>query len=167
MTDMNQQSSIDQTVMLLRIIVGALIMGVVTFSVVAFVVHSGEEHDVEGWGFFSIAAIANTFFVFILRSVFSSLITRAAENKAEFQDIPQEERFEKLLGLFKTKTIIEAALPEGGAFLVLIVFMVEHQLWVLGLLVPLLGMMLLTFPSRHKVEHWVENKLNHFSYDDM
>ena len=65
----------------------------------------------------------------------------------------------KLWELFKTKTIIASAVPEGACFFCLIAFMLTGNFSLLFLVAGLLLLMILGFPTRTRIEHWVEARM--------
>lgn len=58
-------------------------------------------------------------------------------------------------GAFLTRHIIRLALLEGAAFFNVIAAIIEHHWWSLGIAGLLVGWMLMQFPTRERVEHWI------------
>ncbi len=65
----------------------------------------------------------------------------------------------KLLQVYLSKTIIGAAILEGGAFANLVAFMLEGQIYSIVLAVLLLLGILAAFPTRTGLTEWVESHL--------
>jgi hypothetical protein len=71
-------------------------------------------------------------------------------------DLEEEERM--LATLYQTGLVLKSALLEGGVFALLIGFLVEGEL-ASAVIAGLLWIRLVSlFPSRAKVERWIENK---------
>lgn len=56
---------------------------------------------------------------------------------------------------FMSRHIIRLALLEGGAFFNIVVTLIEHNWWSLGIAGLLVGWMLVNFPTRGRVERWI------------
>lgn len=139
----------DQTVRTLQIITGAMVMGVILFAVVAIVVTGGPNIPSSGIILSTVAA-AWAVVAFLLHLVVPSII---ASQRVRAVGADQ------LHSVYFTKTIIGLALLEGAAFFNLIALMLEHNTWSLAITGGLLFWMLGMFPTRTRVDQWVETKL--------
>jgi hypothetical protein len=63
-----------------------------------------------------------------------------------------------LCGIYQTRMIIGLALLEGAAFFNLVACLVEHNWWSLVIAGCLVVWMLALFPTRTRVEQWIENQ---------
>jgi hypothetical protein len=136
----------------LQIIVFAMVSGVVIFG--GFLIVTGSLQKPPEGTLLSYAAVGFSFVALVLHVVIPAAIERAAIANQPVGSGP-----EALLGVYFTRTIIAAALLEGAAFLTLVAVMIEHQPWILGATAVLIVLMLLQFPSRTRMEHWLESRL--------
>jgi hypothetical protein len=154
---------------LLRILAGALIMGLVVFVVVAVVVvqQGGGGPGRQGAPMLTYVAL-----LFLVAQLGVWAILPAAVSRRRVQDIaagtwapgrgaapaafPHDTA--RLLMVFTSQMIISYALLEGASFLGGIAYLVEAEL--LALAVPGVGLvlMVLTFPTRQRVRSWLEGQ---------
>lgn len=66
---------------------------------------------------------------------------------------------DQLLGMFRTKTILGGAFVEGGGFLNLVAFMLEHNKWSLAPFAAGVIFLLALIPSQARISHWIEETL--------
>jgi hypothetical protein len=64
----------------------------------------------------------------------------------------------KLFAVLQTKIIIAGALLEGPAFMASAAYMIERQLPTLGVVACAVLLMLITFPTRKRVQRWLEKQ---------
>jgi hypothetical protein len=65
----------------------------------------------------------------------------------------------KLISVFTTQLILAAALTEGPAILAALAYMMEGSEWALGLALALIVAVALRFPTRVKIERWLDDQL--------
>jgi hypothetical protein len=70
-------------------------------------------------------------------------------------DQPDSDR-DRWWELYQTRLILRCAPLEGGAFAQLIAYLLEGQPFILGLGVALFLLLAVQFPTRERVERWVE-----------
>lgn len=159
--------TLDETLRSTQIIAGALIAGVVMFGVVATFVGAGADPGEPLVGYIAILFAVSGL---VMRSVFPGTITARKRNEIRARVVSGEideshEMTAALYPLYQTKTIIEYALIEGPAFFVLIAFIVTSRTWVLAVAAALLAVMVLTFPTRARLEGWIRNQLQLMELD--
>jgi hypothetical protein len=150
-SDQRDVPSVAAQTRILQIIVGALILGVLAFA--GFVVATQLNNAPRQTG---IATIACGFAALniVLHFVVPAFIERTALN-----NLSVDAGSESLLGVFFTRTIIACALLEGAAFLSIFAVMSEQKHWMFGVTAVLLALMLMQFPTRTRIEHWLELRM--------
>ncbi len=181
MSETKWQDEIGSWVRIAQIIVAALTTGTVLFLVVAIVlVAQGAfvpEGEASGGELRMIMECTLGLFlvgVLIARMIApGQIVARARRRIAAGQWVPGEsaqaakmasfiERTGdagRLMGVFLTKTIVAAALFEGVAFFALIVFMLTQSIIALSIALALIVGLVLHFPTRSGVVHWIEDQL--------
>jgi len=134
-----------------QVIAGALIMGVVTFGVVAFIIGKAEPPKLP---MISIMAGGFALMATAMRFVVPMIVVNGAN--AGLQQVDSTDLMNQLAGLYQTKTIIGFALLEGAAFFNLVAYITEKQFWSYGVVAFLLGVMAISFPSQGQFESWAE-----------
>ncbi|MGC1273374.1 MAG: hypothetical protein WBC44_06670 [Planctomycetaceae bacterium] len=138
-----------QTLLVCRIIAGALIFGVVAFGTVAVVLRLGEPPGQNsfvsaiGAGFAFVTVIARQMFIGFLGGRTASQVpgtTSAA------------------LASYQTRMIAGLAILEGAAFFNLICYLIEGHWWSLAVVAALLAWMIASYPTRTRLLHWVEDR---------
>lgn len=163
-----QEQLITQSTRTIQIIAFALIMGVVMFSGVIVAAGMAAEEPPET-PLISLIGIGFALMCFIAALVVPSLMMKGMR-KSVMEGKPlntQQPQYHSeavgevgpLLGVFTTKEIVWRALLEGPAFLNLIAYMLEAQDFSLAIVGALVLTMLVTFPSRDKVERFVRDEL--------
>jgi hypothetical protein len=138
----------------MRIIVCALVMGVLAFAgVAAFVRSQGAMPPTPDVPLVSYIAAGYGALMLLAWSVVPPAIVTGARRKLLAETAVTTGR---LLDLFHTRLIVGAALLEGAAFFFLIAYMLEGLPWALagGLFFAAL-LAMLYFPTREGVEGWV------------
>ncbi len=153
--------NIANTTRVTRIIVGALCMGIGSFGV--FVVMQGLSVEDNESQFATLLAGVVTLGAILASLILPRLavlssrrqIAAGTWNRPSLNPAPSSDE-DKLLAVFQTKTIVGAALYEGGAFMALIAFMTEaHPLALACAGVSFLGV-LSHFPSADRIENFID-----------
>jgi hypothetical protein len=135
----------------LQIVVSAMVIGVLGFAGGAILIVLQKPPQGTTLSYVAVGFGALTV---ILHAVVPAFVERAA-----LANQPVGSGAESLLRVYFTRTIVAAALLEGGAFMSLAAVMIEHQRWVLGVAAVLLVLMVMQFPSRTRIEQWVETRM--------
>jgi hypothetical protein len=151
---MNTNEPIDQAVRTLRIVVAAMMMGVLGLSVVAIFIGRQAEPDPKMANVLLVvlAVIAVwelIAYVVIRASMLNRLRRRFAENP------PAADPTAELIGNFNSLTIIGCAMPEGLGLFGSMIMLITGA-WP-ALAAPVLALILLAWqlPSRDKIERFV------------
>ena len=150
-----------QVVRVMQIVVFALISGVVVFAVIAAILSHGKP---PGDPFLAYIARGFAVLMIVLRSVIPRVIVASqaqqltaglnVENDEDVNDVVT-----RLCGAYQSRVIMENAMLEGAAFFNLIAYMQATHTWSLGVAAALLAIMAIAFPTRGKVEAWVNEQL--------
>ena len=65
----------------------------------------------------------------------------------------------KLASVYQTQLMLGAVLTEGPAFLALIAYLLEGSPLALGAALALLVALIARFPTRARLEHWIEQQV--------
>ncbi len=150
-----------------QIIIGALAAGVVSFLIIVIVFLGAHVEPFDPGAIVSMVMAAFALTVILVRlfipgTIVSSGCRKIAQGTwtSTQPNIATPDTNEgKLLQLFLTKTIIGAALLEGGAFGNLVAFMIEGQIYSIILAVLFLLGILIGFPTRRGLAEWLETQL--------
>ncbi len=158
----DQPADLATTVRTLRIIVFALLMGVVSFGVVAVLKRPEPPEDTPllpllGVGMAVGSAVLSVVVGQVLARVQSAAIAAGRTLDDQLDDPDADEL--QLLGVLQTKVIVECALLEGAAFLNLVGYMLHGTLYSLGVTVLLLLGIALRFPRTSSVRVWLDDRL--------
>ncbi len=158
----------------MRIIIGAMLMGVVSFLAIALFLASQRPLDPNRENLITLMALGGLAFAIIARFVAPRLVaanlirqiaagTWLPQRRAgmEAEEVAAElyaSDAAKLLAVNQTRTLIAAALLEGASFLGCLAYMVEGSIFALA--VPLVGIVLLalTIPMSDRVIAWAETQ---------
>lgn len=135
-----------------QIICGVLIMGVVSFGVVAFLIGKAGQPKLP---VISMGAAGFGLMAVVMRFVVPMVVVNGM--KAGLKQTASEDLLNQLAGVYQTKTIIAFALLEGAAFANLVAYLFEGQMWSYGVVAFLLGVMAISFPSQGQFESWAED----------
>ncbi|REJ93810.1 MAG: hypothetical protein DWQ34_09900 [Planctomycetota bacterium] len=150
---MSQQSaSLDEVVRTSQIIAGALIAGVVMFAVIGVVAFGALSDDPSGMIVSLVGAVFAVMSI-VMHRVVPSAIVRPVRSRGRSATSADE-----LPGMYRTKLIIGLAILEGAAFFNIVAAIVEHNWWSLGIAGVLVFWMLTAFPTRTRIEHWIETQ---------
>jgi len=144
------RQTVDQQMLVMRIIAGALIAGVGFF--LAFVLFqsplgqppAGQQTSLMAVGF----AVINTLLQFGV-----PLVVRTGQQAGPANTVEQ-----KAAALFFTRMIVRLALLEGAAFFNIFSLMSEHNWWTLVVIGVLVLLMLALWPTRTRFEQFIENQ---------
>lgn len=154
--------NLDSTLRAMRIIAIGLILGVLVLASAALVVVHGGGQPAQPQGqivsLVMVGIVVAELVPFALVPVMvhagSPQIQQAVTADSDSSD--DESRVH--LAVYQTRTILRYALCEGAAFANLIAYMVEHNWWSLAVAGGLVFIMLAMFPSRIRLEHWLETQ---------
>ena len=132
----------------LMILAGALILGVLTMGVIAFIVVKGFGKPPGGTGFIVTA-------VMLIQTV-AVILGVWIVNQARSRQTLQKDS--NLLDIYRTNMIFRYAACEGGCVGLLVAYIIEQHDWTWAIVGGLLSMMLIMFPTRTKVEQWMETQ---------
>jgi membrane protein YdbS with pleckstrin-like domain len=160
-----QQNHLARLLMTMRIIAGALCLGV---CVLAGVVLMLERRQVEEPVLAFVALLVSVACVLAAAIVprmmtgtpmrESSVGHSAAQSEAS-PDSDELNRVTQIMGIYQTRLIVSMALLEGAAFFNLVAYLIEGQVVNVAVAFVLLVLMMIQFPSRRRVEDWVEAEL--------
>lgn len=149
----DQSDSLTARVVIMRILIGALVTGILFFAGIAAFLRSQDQPPAPetpvltyiGLGFTALSVIAR---VFVIQAVEAAFRRRAAASAP-----PVEQYWTQ----YQTNLIIGAALLEAPGFFLLIAYLLEGQTVALaaGLLLAA-AMAVWHFTTRDKVERWVQ-----------
>jgi hypothetical protein len=159
----------------LQIIVGALLLGLVSFLVVILAVVPAPKPPAplapgEGGGPTEplpvLTVTAYTFAVILvpLSLVVPKLLSDAQRSKIaagnRSPDAPgPADDVSRLALVYQARKIVGAAMTEGAAFLALVAYMIERNSVALGLSLALIVCVALRFPTRAAVASWIDGQL--------
>ncbi len=159
---MSNDEIINGAVTVLRIITLAMVAGVVTFGIFVYfsqiAIQQPPEVDgaqganaehAEKLPLLSYVAAGATFVAFVMHFVIPGIVGQQGLKTVD-GDLKRQ------VGVYQTKTLVALAILEGAAFLNIVAFMQEHQLWSLALVAGLVFWMLARFPNRGMIENWIE-----------
>ncbi len=148
-----------------QIICVALVLGVSMFAVVIAVVTNwgGVNRDLSllttfGLGMGGLLFLLSIFVPAIIGKGAAKTMLQQIESAGNKPD--SDEGLQQLLGVFQTKTIIRFALLEGGAFLNLIVFFVDHSIISLAVTGGVIVCMMLAIPRNEQIYEWLSEQVN-------
>jgi hypothetical protein len=143
---MNTQHDIANDVRGMQILAGVLMLGLAVFAGIVLLVSDGKPDD---------PLVALVMAVMVIGEVPVFFILPPQQLKRE-----QGELFDakKELQRYSGAMLLRYALCNGGGFANLIAYLVAGQWWSLAIAGGLWLVMLAMFPTRTKVEHWLENR---------
>ncbi len=153
--------NIDHPLRVLRIIATALIFGVVCLTVVAVMLARGNGQPAQPRGqliSLIMAGLAVTEvvpFALVPNLVPTSSPLFHQESAGADRELPSGAPH-GLVGVYQVRTIIRYALLEGAALANLIAYFIERNWWSLAIVGGLVFIMLAIFPTRTRLEHWLE-----------
>jgi len=141
------------TVRTLRIILFALVSGCLTFVGIAVCLQIAG--GLQPNGAFLITPIALGFCLLeaILQAVIPEMQTAAARRRVATQQ-PGADAV-ALLGVYRSRVIVGAAMCEGGAFFAVIAYMIEGHTAILIVALLLVVLILVRWPSEERLRMWL------------
>ncbi|NLF68158.1 MAG: hypothetical protein GX575_03785 [Candidatus Anammoximicrobium sp.] len=161
MIDEQAKQQIAGSVRTSQIIVAALSMGVVTYAVAVVFLISGDP-PLKG-NLLTLLAIVFAGIVYVLGLVIPHFVAAAQRQKIAAGDrtcspdqrpVPDSDAGQLALS-YLTKTLVGAALFEGGCFFALTAYLLEARVLSLGVAAVLLLCLLAQFPTQARVEAWI------------
>jgi hypothetical protein len=153
-----------QPIQVLQIVIGAMLMGIVTFAVVVVVVRaSGQDPQppMPGKPLISYVAIAVAIGSLVFREVVGAAVVGAGLRKIvrEGQRAGTSvDRAAQLAGFFQKKTIIAAAMTEGPALFLLVAYLLEGNAAALIVAILLAASLAMLFPTQSRLTDWMETR---------
>jgi hypothetical protein len=137
------------------ILVGALMLGLISFASIAiFVVQSTDQPVRPEAKILSFIGLGGAAVMSVLRFVVPGMISAAGTRRKPEQS-PQDHR-SQLAVVYAQKTLIGGALLEGAGFLNCVAYITSQSLLNLGAVALLLTIMAVTFPSQTQFENWAD-----------
>jgi hypothetical protein len=168
MSHADQDAALDAALKTMRIIVGALAVGVVNFLGIALFIRSQNaaappEVPILSWVAVGCTALALALHVFLPGWVTKHLRQKLVQGKVPpvrinpaFAALPNQLGF--LMGIYQTQMLVGAALVEGASFLSLIAYLLEGEWFSLLLAGLLLVVLIAKFPSHAGFALWLERQ---------
>lgn len=153
----------DEQLRTMQIIAGALLMGVISFAGVA--AFMGLEKE-AGDPFMAYIAAGFAVLMFVMHLLVPSMIAGAAMKQSGQNETTEDRTGDNLVGIFQTQLIVVMAMLEGAAFFNLVAFIIAVQWWSFAVVGLLLLAMAAKFPTRFKVESWLETKHHELEMGD-
>ena len=153
----------DQQLRVMQIIAVALMMGVLMFLGVVLVMTQGDVFGMQQPGLITIIAAGFAFIMIVNHFVIPSIIANAQLKRLAgggTSDAEKEQRIASLASVYQVQLIVGLALLEGAAFFNLIALMIGKSAASIAVVVVLLSLMLLKFPTRTKVTWWIQDRIS-------
>lgn len=149
----------------LQILWGSLVSGVAMFLVITLVIRSGKGEIIvqkDMLDFSSMLVIAGVMMGLLCLLAFFTVpalvVNTQRQALARRAPVDGETTTNDLLPIHQTQFIVGLALLEGGAFLNLVVFLIEGSPVSLGAAIALLLIMATQVPTRSGLDSWVERQ---------
>jgi hypothetical protein len=155
--------------MTMRIILGAMMMGVLSCLVIMVILRAQggrpePEQPMVSYVLLLLAVGATAASLFVPGLVAAgarrSLVGGRTSTSALASAEPPADTVGFWCGIYQTRLIIASALLEGPALALLIAYLLEGTVWTLATGALLLGLMALRFPTQSGVEQWIEEQRN-------
>lgn len=148
-----------QMVRTMQIICGALMMGVMSFLGIAVFLHLGKAQPAPAVPMIAYMAAGMAALIVIVRLVISVPVTKSAiKQMTAIRPVNDIQKLD-LYAAYQVQMIVSCALLEGAAFFNLVSFIIDGQLWTLGIVAALLAMMAVSFPTFERVDGWADDQL--------
>lgn len=149
-----------QMVWTMQVICGGLMMGVMTFLGIAVFLHIEKgAQPAPATPIVAYMAAGMAALTIIVRLVISSPVVKSGIKQiTAIRPVNDIQKLD-LYGVYQTKMIVSCALLEGAAFFNLVAFIIDGQLWTLGIVAVLLALMVVGFPTFERVDGWADDQL--------
>ncbi|MCG6156840.1 hypothetical protein [Rubinisphaera margarita] len=136
------------------IITFSMIMGVVMFAVVTFLIAEPKAQPDDNLISYVMAGLA--VLCLAAATVVPGVIVSTLETQKSSAD--EQPDYMTYLGIYQTRTIIQYALLEGGAFANLVAVFVEGNRWSLMVAGALLFVMIIQLPTPGRIDNWIRHR---------
>jgi hypothetical protein len=161
-----QQNQLSQQLMTMRIIAGALCIGVAVFAVIVLALKPSEAEE----PFLAFLALLVSVACVVAAALLPRMVARSGRHvsadgpagqppAASRSDANQVELVTRAMAVHQTRLIVSLAILEGAAFFNLVAYMIEGQLVSVAVAFVLWVLMLVQFPSRPRTEGWVADEV--------
>tara|TARA_B100000029_G_scaffold350205_1_gene342616 strand:+ start:3531 stop:3941 length:411 start_codon:yes stop_codon:yes gene_type:complete len=127
----------------MQIIAVALVLGPAVFAAVVLATFQGASDSLELLGKIGLGFAAVTI---VMSVIVPGMIGTLKETSSTQQ----------FLGVYQTRLIIKLALLEGAAFINIVALQAEQSWWSLGTAGFVVILMIAGFPTRSKIEFWIQ-----------
>jgi pilus assembly protein TadC len=164
--DAPRQTDLATRVRVTQIITMALALGPAAFLAIAIFLRAGDATPKPDMPMLTYVAIGVAAMGVVGRFIVPNVVVVSGRQAIarETSDVNKADApadvASRLYTLFQAKTIVAGALLEGPAFLAVLAYWQEGQLLSLVVAGVLILGMLLGFPVRTAVEHWIEEQLH-------
>jgi hypothetical protein len=163
----NNNLKADQRIRVMQIIVAALVMGALSFLAVAVLIRESgnfppRQPEMLSYYVGIPYGIALLVAHFVVPSRIGAAQGRLARNRAmanpSARQVESSANPGQWYGIYQTRLIVGAALLEAGAFYFLIAYLVEGTAFSLAAGACFIAGIAMKFPTRERVERWVERQ---------
>ena len=169
MSNQPQQLNPEQRIRVMFTIWSALIMGVVTFGIIAGTISqketAGEDLLIITYMGLGMTALMLVLRIFVPALVGRNLFRQAMERIKTEKITDEEEVLATYYQIFTTRMIIGLALLEGAAMLNIVAFIVESQLISFVAVGILLLVMIASVPTKSKLDGWIRNQMENYNLE--
>ena len=152
----------EASVRTMQIIAAALMIGVLSFLLVVLLMTKGDVLGLNNPSLITLIAAGFGFLMIVIHFVVPGVISNQQIGNSVAggqKGVDEESKKQQVLAIFQIQLIVGLALLEGAAFFNLIALMIGKSGFSLGVVVLLVCLMLMKFPTRDKVSFWVQDKL--------
>ena len=171
MSPFSSETMLTSRVRVQQVIIAALTAGVLVFMGFSLSQSRAKPEGDRGVSL-SVIAVIMTVGTLLAREVVSHVIVKSQRRQlangtwtfpkrhpnAVIQDPPETDG-DKLLVVHQTRAIIRGALLEGPAFVCVLAYLTQQDLWILGVAIFLVVLLAASFPTRNGVKRWVKEQL--------
>ena len=163
------QITLQQRQMMMTVIWLALIMGVVTFGMIATFIGLKEEPG-KGLPVITYLGMGLAALMLVLRMIIPNMIarnqfTQAMQEAREEGNQDEEQMLGTFYQIFMVRMIIGLALLEGAAMINLVAVMVENQKLAFIPVAILLLVMIASMPTKSKLDGWIRNQMENYNLE--
>lgn len=143
--------NLDQAVRVMQIIAAALVMGVLVFA--GIVLALGSLNQPPRGNLVSLIGAGLAILCFVLH-----LLVPGAAARSRAAGVSENADVSVWCEIYQTKLIMGLAMLEGAALANLVFCIVEHNWWSMAIAGVLVFWMLVQFPTRTRIEQWIETQ---------